>query len=1841
MPQTSLNLTSANSEQSVCVGEDIEPIEYDVFGDFTGASFDQLPPGVSGNFTPLQAQVEFSFHGNAAILAGEIYGVQVNEINYEYSSQSADAPLTIAQALIDRLNTREDIVAEIRSNTIVIRSLIEGSGLQISPYTRENAQITFGIPVQTQAAGHIQISGSPLAIAEDQQLFQYNIQLSGGACITEEYRGEILLSTHSNLVLNTTSDTLNQTLCDGEALADIEIEYGTNVGSIRVIGDLPNGILYSTDINSRTIRFFGQSDVQNLEPQTYQITLTTVGNSGGCNETSLEIIFEILPDDRIELISSESTSSQRLCSDDPNSQLTTIQYRLNGTMEDYQITGLPRGIVHAYDPDTQILEINGSVEGVTAPTVFTYEIWTLNSICGTTRLQGTIHVDTNHALVLDSGALSANQTGAHAVCNNTPIVPIQYSYGNGAEDVVVTGLPLGLKVYPSGPNQIQISGTPDPNQNLNQVFQYTITTIGGNSCETASLEGSIEIYPKVEIDKTFIEIQDIQHISCNGQQDGAIDIPLDPDELSLRIQGGIPNVSQVDHIHFSGVPEILDVIFVEVNSIRFSHTVIPQTVGGPAQNLTQILEALIEEVNTYEVENNFGVRASLQSTSTLVLGATQAGEEFEINTFGVEQADSNVLLNHQNVTQNRRGNYTFEWQGPNGFQSNSLSISNLFAGNYTLSVFVSGCSHERTSASFQILQPDPVEMTSNYCNSAISIHMSGGVGPYIFELFDDQNNLIASAVSPASHLFENLIPGKQYTFKANDQECDSGFERTVVLPLELEFNRNLVQIQHDSCTQEPNTGEGSIVLDSSSANSVITGGSGTFHYRWTGPNGFQSTQKSIQGLLPGVYTLQISDAEWGCQHSESFEINGTLPLEIVATPESGLSSRSIKLLSCSNEKDAGVELSVTGGSGSYTYQWLYNGNLINTSTGPSISGLIPGTYTCIVKDRNSTVPCETNFSFQVSAPDPISLYYTLTAEPDQICRAEDISLNVEILGGTPPYRLFVNNELLSSQVTRTQFIQPLNASLRSSGEIELSLVDANNCSPTFTSSPIEIADYTFVEIRAEATKIDCSRGITGAIQLTIIAGQIQNTRATQIEFQGGNLHRISSWEDSQGRIQNIREPGNYQIRVTDSGGCLLFSETIAVLSNASADLQVEVSQVTPPGCNGAEGSIALSIQGGISPYTIIWEIFDSPSSTSSNTSLTTNWKTINGLQNRLIANNLEEGIYRVRVSDRSTPIEQGDCTNNFTSENIYLYDQENMIAGFRSTPEINNCDYNDQTYTIEFRYIGNFSSPPDIRLNPPSGDLIRFDSAAQYRFENVDPGAYTLSVVNSSTQCPILYPFTLLEIEPIEYSGVIQYEEDICNETSKLFIDSNLVSGGIPYVVDDLKAYAYHWSYVSADGLENQNFVGTEIVNPDPGSYTLQIYDQNRCSLTPPLAYELETSIEEVFRIDGILSQSDQTVKVKALAPSCGSEELKGQIGVVVGGGIEPYQINWDYLDASAASSSTHWVDLPQFQNRTYLSGLEPGNYRIQIVSQNDICASTNPESPYVFYEEIIVVPEQVDVTLVDGPYISANICDLNPGTITLSIYNQIEEDLEFYYNETRLDVVNTSQGELETNYTLEIPNPVEEGMIRIFSTSGCLLLDVPVVVELIGSASFSYTSANLELNNQLIPREEILFRNTSKGNYFEEEWNFGDSSPKVNRTRNSTTVSPVTHEYTTSGTYHVTLRIYNELGCFEQLIQTLVVGNGYNVQFPTVFTPNGDQINDFFRPVTNGFEAIEMNIYTSSGQIIYREQVERTNALEPIAIEGWKGDTDIESTYFIYSFIGTLPDGSTVDRSGTFILLR
>ncbi|MHA7129907.1 PKD domain-containing protein [Algoriphagus namhaensis] len=140
-------------------------------------------------------------------------------------------------------------------------------------------------------------------------------------------------------------------------------------------------------------------------------------------------------------------------------------------------------------------------------------------------------------------------------------------------------------------------------------------------------------------------------------------------------------------------------------------------------------------------------------------------------------------------------------------------------------------------------------------------------------------------------------------------------------------------------------------------------------------------------------------------------------------------------------------------------------------------------------------------------------------------------------------------------------------------------------------------------------------------------------------------------------------------------------------------------------------------------------------------------------------------------------------------------------------------------------------------------------------------------------------------------------------------------------------------------------------------------------------------------------------------------------------------------------------------------------------------------------------------------------------------------------------------------------------------------------------------------------------------------QWNFGDGS--------SSTEENPRHVFGKKGVYSVELTITDILGCQQSVIRELSITKSYRLMIPTGFTPLSSE-NQFFRPKYKGLIAIELLIFNTWGDLIFR-----TDAVDT---DGWDGRLDgtlLDAGVYLYRFNGTATDGEKVTEAGKFKLIR
>ena len=100
----------------------------------------------------------------------------------------------------------------------------------------------------------------------------------------------------------------------------------------------------------------------------------------------------------------------------------------------------------------------------------------------------------SHSLSIISGASTQNQS----ICEGDDIIPIIYSFGNGASSARVIGLPPGIG-WTITENVLTISGALSEDISEPKIYSFTVETIAGdNDCTMVAITGTISINPSNE-----------------------------------------------------------------------------------------------------------------------------------------------------------------------------------------------------------------------------------------------------------------------------------------------------------------------------------------------------------------------------------------------------------------------------------------------------------------------------------------------------------------------------------------------------------------------------------------------------------------------------------------------------------------------------------------------------------------------------------------------------------------------------------------------------------------------------------------------------------------------------------------------------------------------------------------------------------------------------------------------------------------------------------------------------------------------------------------------------------------------------------------------------------------------------------------------------------------------------------------------------------------------------------------------------------------------------------------------------------------------------------------------
>lgn len=780
-----------------------------------------------------------------------------------------------------------------------------------------------------------------------------------------------------------------------------------------------------------------------------------------------------------------------------------------------------------------------------------------------------------------SAAVTSNYNGRQITCNGASdgriavtasggVTPYTYVLneipGNvsGAATGIFTGLPAGT---------------------------YTVNVTDLNGCPVVTLPVTISEPTPVSGTSNVTSNYNGQQIRCVGSSDGIIRVTGSGGTapytfVSIEVPG---NVTGAATGIFTGLPAGSYTFTVrDANNCTF---LTPAVVINPPTALSAT-RAVTSNYHGAQISCNGASDGTITITATGGTGALNyVFNEIPANTTG---ATSGVFIGIP-----AGGPYTFTITDANTCNVTTVGIS------------ISEPTAVAASAAITSNHNGQHISCPTSTDGVITVTASGGTGVYTYRL--DQAPL--NTTGNSTGIYSNVGAGT-YTVTVRDENgCFIVTTSVTVVPpppvtatAAVTSNYNGQQI---SCN---GVSDGELTV-------TAGGGVGSYTYvlNQIPANVTGATTGIFTGLPAGTYTVTVRDAN-NCPVT-TVPVTITQPAVLGATA-AVTSNYNGAQISCNGASDGRIAITVSGGTGPFTYTSVQVPGNVSGATSGIFTGLPAGNYTFNVTDVNT---CGTTTA-QVTITPPTQLAATLAVTSnyngrDVSCSgASDGELTVTVTTPGTGASTFTIDQL------------PLNASGRFSGlftgvppgNYTVTVQDANNC--TIVTNGVTVDPTPAIVANAVVTKnVNCFAEANGIITVTASGGT--GSLEYMLIQDASNLTGATS-----GVFTGLRA-GSYTVRVTDDNTC--FVTTTSVTVTQPANLTITIVKMSPYNgfdlsCDGAsDGEIRVTATaGGTGPYTYVLDGF--PGNTTGATSG--------------IFTGLSAGLYTVTVTDNNTGDPFGPCS---------------------------------------------------------------------------------------------------------------------------------------------------------------------------------------------------------------------------------------------------------------------------------------------------------------------------------------------------------------------------------------------------------------------------------------------------------------------------------------------------------------------------------------------------------------------------------------------------------------------
>jgi gliding motility-associated-like protein len=1424
-----------------------------------------------------------------------------------------------------------------------------------------------------------------------------------------------------------------------------------------------------------------------------------------------------------------------------------------------------------------------------------------------------------------------NNNGSATITATNGTTPYQYKLNNGALQ--------SSNVFNSLVNSI-----------------YTVTVQDANGC-TSTSSFAINSTPNVAISSLTST-----NINCFGNNNGTINVVanvggtpysynLSPVNIT-NSTGGFSNLAPGNYTiqvtDANGCTATSSVDITQPPNLIFNATTSTNVPCFGAANGTITTSAsggtgtLVFALSPIGTQASPGVFTNLAGNITYTVTVTDSFGCVKTNTILITQPPNlvwgsstinDVLCQNQNngaittVATGGTGLITYNLQ-PGNISNTTGVFTNLFGNIYTITATdINSCI---ITSTYDIFAPNSIQINSNTttpvtcfgnANGTVSITASGGVGQLSY-------NIMPTNINNTSGIFSGLA-GNTYTIVVTDTNgCDMSTTSLVNEPLLLKVDSQL--LSHVNCFNGNNA---SIQL-------YTSGGNGTNIYSISPIIGSNLGNGLFTNLTANTYTITTTDFI-GCSTVGIFTI--TQPTILT------WGANTITNITCKNQNNGSIVTVVTGGTGTISYN-LQPSNITNTTgTFNSLSGII---YTITATD---TKGCSTTSSYSIFEPSAI-LISNITNIPVTCYGNANGSSTITASGGVG----ILDFNLMPINITNnTGAFNNLYGN-----NYTVTITDTNGCD---TSALIIINEPAILKIDSQQiNNVSCFNGNNGQIHIFVSGGNGSNVYAITPTI-GTNL--------GNGLFTNLTN-NTYTITATDFKGC---STTTIITITQPTNIIWNTNTITNVTCfNANNGSINTSATGGTGTLTYNLQPGNISNTSGVFNNLSGNTYTITVTDINNCSKTSTYFIYEpnaiIVTTNTNTPVTcfgnaNGTATVFATGGVGQLTYTINPLNFSNTTGLFTNLGGNN--YTVTVTDTNNCDTTTQVIIFEPT--LLKIDSQQTANilcyglangvfhvyasggnggntysispnagtnmgnglFTNLTANTYTITVTDFKN-CTTTSTANISENSLLV--GVVDSIRNLsCNSSVNGAIFTNAVGGVGPYL----------YTLLPGNGSNNTG----DYFNLVASTYTVIITDANNCT----------TAINNIIVNQPVAIVIDSLWHQDVVCYS----QVTGIIMIRVSGGTGGFSYN--LMPGNITNSTGNFLSLSS------------GNYTVTATDITGCTLSTQ-----------VLIKQTAPLTLDSVTYVSPTCFGMSNGSISFfpnggtsplfisfnggpftsdTLYTNLKAGTYHF------QIIDINQCTSDTNLTLTEPaqlyviidsfsnpycHPLKNGEIHVHAQGGNIGTYAYYLnpVTMINNSGHFYNLANGTYGIQIIDslgcKADTTITLDESENNLQIDFTttpiacLGDGFTATATAIVTGGIPPYSYLWSnvppdttmtadTLGAYKYIVFVTDSKGCKIDDSIYITPSNCCDAYIPNAFTPNGDNINDEFKPIPNGsVENIAFSVFDRWGNKVF-------SGINNY--KGWDGTfkgqpMDVETYYYILTYTCIATQTKNI-KKGDFTLIR